>query len=66
MELKTALEEPSIWTEAIEIIRSLVERVVMRSIDKGFEVELVGDIANMIRLPDKSGSQNHDAFASSV
>jgi len=44
----------------------LVERVVMRPIDKGFEVELVGEIANMVKLPTDVGSSDRDPFRSSV
>ena len=38
----------------------------MRPIDKGFEVELVGEIANMITLPTVVGSSDRDPFRSSV
>lgn len=55
-----------IRTEAMVIIRSLVERAVMHPIDKSYEIELVGDIANMIGPPRKPRSQDHDAFDSSV
>ena len=49
--LHDALADPASSTEAIEIIRSLIERIEVRPTDgKGFEIELIGDIANMIEL----------------
>ncbi len=64
--LHEALSDPATHTEAIEILRGLVERVVMHPIDKGFEVELVGEIANMVKLPTDVGSSDRDPFRSSV
>ena len=50
-ELHATLADPASRTEATEIIRSLIERVdVVPTADKGFEIELTGDIANMIEL----------------
>nr|WP_237051384.1 recombinase family protein [Magnetospirillum sp. ME-1] len=49
--LHDALADPASSTEAIEIIRSLIERIEVRPTEgKGFEIELIGDIANMIEL----------------
>ena len=64
--LHEALAGPATRVEANDILRGLVERVVMRPIDKGFEVELVGEIANMVKLPADAGSFDHDPFRSSV
>ena len=64
--LHEALADPATRVEANDILRGLVERVVMRPIDKGFEVELVGEIANMVKLPADAGSFDHDPFRSSV
>ncbi len=37
-------------TEAAEVLRDLVEVIKVRNLDKGFEMELVGEIANMVQL----------------
>ena len=50
-DLHSALTDPAYRTEATEIIRTLIERVEVHPTEgKGFEIELVGDIANMIEL----------------
>ena len=50
-DLHLALADPATRTEAIEIIRALIERVELHPMKGGgFEIELVGDIANMIKL----------------
>ena len=43
----------------MEILRSLIEKVVVRHGERGFEVELVGEIANMAALPVKAGCSNN-------
>jgi hypothetical protein len=48
--LHEALKDPMIRTEALELIRPLIEHVIMRPVEEGFEIELVGAIANMLRL----------------
>ena len=65
-DLHQALAEPETRTEAIEIMRELIESVTLRPIDKGFEIELVGEIAKMITLPEGSGSVQGGDVASSV
>ena len=64
--LHQALTDPGTRAEAIEILRGLIERVIMRPVDKGFEIELIGEIANMVKLPASAGSFDHDPFRSSV
>ncbi|MCH8055957.1 MAG: hypothetical protein IH857_07390, partial [Deltaproteobacteria bacterium] len=64
--LHEALADSSIREEALEILRSLVEAVILRPLDSGFEVELVGDIAKMIMLPGKPGNSVPDMYRSSV
>jgi site-specific DNA recombinase len=49
-DLQTALAEPATQTEALEILRGLIERVVLHPADKGVEIELIGEIANMVDL----------------
>ena len=48
---------PGTQTEALEILRGLIERVVLQPAEKGFEIELVGEIAAMVDL----GAQNKKA-----
>ena len=50
-DLHAALADPAGSNEAIEILRSLVERVIIRpTAEKGFELELVGELAAMLEL----------------
>jgi hypothetical protein len=51
------LADPGTQTEALEILRGLIERVVLHPVDNGFEIELVGEIAAMVAL----GAQNKRA-----
>ena len=48
--LQTALADPKTQTEALEVLRGLIERVVLHPADRGFEIELVGEIAAMVDL----------------
>jgi site-specific DNA recombinase len=48
--LHEALADPHSGAEALEILRSLIERVVLHPSDSGFEIELVGDIAHIVAL----------------
>ena len=64
--LYEALTDPATRAQAIEMSRGLVERVVVRPVDKGFEVELIGEIADTAKLPASAGSFDHDPFRSSV
>jgi site-specific DNA recombinase len=49
-ELHTALDYPELRTEALDLIRSLIERVEFYPAEDGFQIELVGEIANMVRV----------------
>jgi site-specific DNA recombinase len=71
--LQDLLESDATRTEAVEIIRSLVDRVIFRPTPEGgIEVELVGDIAGMIHLAQNSNENSpvsgavHDEFTRSV
>ena len=64
--LHEAIADPATRTEALEILRGLVDSVTLTPIDGGFEIELVGEIANMITLPGKAGSAEVSNYASSV
>jgi len=48
--LHEALQGSAIRTEALELIRPLIKQVITRPIEDGFEIELVGAIANLVRL----------------
>ena len=71
--LQYLLENDATRTEAVEIIRSLVEQVIFRpTAEAGLEVELVGDIAGMVHLAQNSNENSpvsgavHDEFTRSV
>ena len=49
-ELHAALDDPELRTEALDLIRSLIERVEFCPAKDGVRIELVGEIANMVRL----------------
>ena len=49
-ELHNALKNPNLETEATQIIRSLIDRIVVTNGPSGTELELVGDLAMMVRL----------------
>ncbi len=67
---------PDSRTEAAEILREIIERIDILPLGKGtFEIDLVGDIVNMIELaetPQKNGKLTskeaaiHDVYRSSV
>jgi site-specific DNA recombinase len=72
--LQDLLERDATRAEAVEIIRSLLDRVVFRPTPeaRGIEVELVGDIAGMVHLAQNSNENSpvsgavHDEFIRSV
>src|SRR5882724_9729589 len=49
-DLQSALADAGTQTEALEILRGLIERVALHPADKGFEIELIGEIAAMVNL----------------
>ena len=49
-QLQKALNQPEIRDEAIQVLRGLLERVVVAPIEGGFNVEIVGEIAQMIEI----------------
>jgi site-specific DNA recombinase len=64
--LQDALADPATQMEALEILRGLIERVSVRTDEKGFEIELIGEIANMVRLSAGSESLGKEPYRSSV
>ena len=74
--LGAALEGPDA-AEALEVVRSLIERVVLHPApdgQRGFEIELIGEIGAMVKLGrddgDRTGSRqsatDQDLFQSSI
>ncbi len=64
--LQDALADPSTQTEALEILRGLIERVEVQAAENGFAIELVGEIANMVRLSAGAESLSREPYRSSV
>jgi site-specific DNA recombinase len=48
--LHQALDHPEIRDEAVQVLRGLIEHVLIKPADKGFEIEIVGEIAKMVEL----------------
>jgi len=60
-DLHLALADPQIGSEALSLLRSLIERIVVRPLPEGgFELEIVGAIAAMVGLG-QSGADNKKA-----
>ncbi len=59
-ELRTSLEHPECRDGAITILRSLIDHVVVCPVDERFEVQFVGEIANMISVPHGKGAMKFD------
>lgn len=49
-DLQASLADPGLRTEAVELVRSLIERVVVTTTSSATAIELIGDIAAMVRL----------------
>jgi site-specific DNA recombinase len=48
--LQDALADPATQSDALEILRGLIERVTVVQAETGFAIELTGEIANMVKL----------------
>ena len=70
--LPSLLENEATRTEAVEIVRSFIDQVIFRpAADAGLEIQLVGDIANMVHLAQSNENSPvfgavHDEFTRSV
>ena len=66
--LHTALADPEERDEALQILRGLIERVVVSPSknDRSFEIELVGEIANMVALLPGAETAEREPYRSSV
>jgi hypothetical protein len=56
-QLQQALNDPEIRDEAIEVLRNLLESVVIAPADGGLEIEIVGEIAHMIEMGMEDGKR---------
>ena len=65
-DLQTALADPATHTEALEILRALIERVEVRPAEDGFAIELIGEIANMVTFSAGAESVTKEPYRSSV
>jgi hypothetical protein len=74
--LHEALQSGPGAQEALDAVRRLIERIVLTPVTdgEGFEIELVGEIAAMVRLgltdgrpiPRPGTAVDHDLFARSI
>jgi len=64
--LQDALADPATKEEALEILRSLIDRVSVSAGENGYTIELVGEIANMVRLSTGAKSLGTEPHRSSV
>jgi DNA invertase Pin-like site-specific DNA recombinase len=64
--LHEALQVPETRDEALTILRGLVEQVVLHARDDGFEIVLVGEIAQMIEFSAETEGSHFDPYRSSV
>jgi site-specific DNA recombinase len=66
--LHTALAHAEERDQASQVLRSLIDRVVVRpgKNDRSFEIELVGEIANMVALLSGAESAERGPYRSSV
>ena len=62
------LADPQDREEAVNILRGLIEKICVRSTGNGrsFEVELVGEIANMVALSPGAETARSEPYRSSV
>ena len=52
--------------EAFAILRSLIEKIVIRPAGREFEIVLLGDIASMVEVEDSKAAIRNDLFYRSV
>jgi site-specific DNA recombinase len=64
--LQDALADPAMRMEALEILRGLIEQIGVRVTEDGFAIELIGEIANMVRLSAEVEALGNEPYRSSV
>ena len=52
-ELHVALKNPDIGDEAFTIMRGMIEQITVTPAEKGFDIEIVGDIARMVEVANR-------------
>jgi site-specific DNA recombinase len=60
-DLHGALTDPDLHSEAVEIVQSLIERIVVTHGQAELEIELIGDLASMVNLAQSNASDNKKA-----
>ncbi|HUW73584.1 MAG TPA: recombinase family protein [Methyloceanibacter sp.] len=60
-DLHGALADPRTHDEALDILRSLIEQVVVRPHKEGFRIELVGEIAQMVAFGNHNDAKKKSA-----
>ena len=60
-DLHAALADPGVRTEAADILRGLIEAINGRPIEGGVEIEMVGDLAQMVKVAETSASTSKKA-----
>ena len=61
-DLHAALADGETHSEAVAILRDLIDKVVVTATDGGFEVELVGEIIHMLALAQQKAALDGAAF----
>jgi hypothetical protein len=65
-DLQTAFAEPETQSEALEILRRLVERVDVFEDENGFRIDMTGEITQMLKLGSGSNGVLEEPYSSSV
>ncbi len=52
-DLHRSINDPAIHDEALEVLRGLIEKVSIVPSDNGFDIDLTGEILNMLDLVNK-------------
>ena len=60
-DLQEAIHDPGLRTESVQMIQSLIDRIVIFDGPNGPEVELIGNIAAMVEVAQSSGGDNKKA-----
>ncbi len=58
-QLEAALEAPATRAEAMELIRSMIDQIVLTPVDNGLRAELFGDLAEIVAVCEQArGKKN--------
>lgn len=64
--LEEELQSDVTREEAVEILQQMIDSVTVRWRDDAFEIELIGEIANMVALSSRDGGTATSGFRRSV